>query len=77
MPIFFAYLAYGKLAEAKSRRVLVITSVIAAVVGITIGQMFYRNGELSSAGIAVLLFAFAASVLSLRIIWIVEKSRIS
>lgn len=73
IPIFFVYLAYQQLTSATSRKVLLVTSVIDLIIGIAIGQVFYRSGSLSNAGIVILMLIFAASVGSLIAIWMAEK----
>ena len=73
IPIFFVYLAYQQLTSATSRKILIVTSVIDLVIGIAIGQVFYRSGSLSNACIVSLMLTFAASAGSLIAIWMAEK----
>lgn len=77
IPVVFAYLAYRQLVYAKSRKILLLTSIAELVIGIVVGQIFYRDGELSGTGVAIIMLAFAASVVSLWCIWAVEKDKAS
>lgn len=72
IPICFTYLAYHQLINVKSRKILLLISVIDLIIGTIIGQIFYTNGELSNAGIVIVFFAFAISAVSLRGIWAAE-----
>lgn len=75
VPIIFGYFAYRELTEAKSRNYLLVTSGLVLVVGIVVGQVFYRNSSLSDIGIIIAMLTFACAMISVQRIWVIEKCR--
>lgn len=74
MPLVFAAFAYKELTSVKSRKILLMTSGANLVIGTITGQIFFRNGMLSGAGVAIVLLTFAVSLFCLRSIWVTEKA---
>lgn len=75
VPVIFGYLAYRELSEVKSRNYLLVTSSLVFVVGVVVGQVFYRNGSLSDIGIIIAMLTLICAMISVQRIWVIERSR--